>query len=199
MTNLGYREEVVKPAPIRVSDLRDGTAQWMGDTYRRLGGRLDTPPLRPGSWDLAFEGELLVELDEELHFNRYRHLTLEPEWAANLPWRSKYSAYSVDREVDCLSAGKWGQRWTTSSSESLFGTADTPGTFLTSGAPRWKQRALYDAMKDALAAVGVVRLARLSIYDAVNGVLLGAALNLKARVDLEGLHHLIIDRVAPGL
>jgi uncharacterized integral membrane protein (TIGR00698 family) len=32
--------------------------------YRRLGGLLEAPVLRPGAWDLTFEGGLVVELDE---------------------------------------------------------------------------------------------------------------------------------------
>jgi hypothetical protein len=49
--------------------------------YRRLGGLLATPTWRPGGWDLVFGGSLVVELDEELHFNRYRALTLNSSWA----------------------------------------------------------------------------------------------------------------------
>ena len=35
-----------------------------------------SPRFRPGRWDLVFEEDLVVELDEELHFNRYRASTL---------------------------------------------------------------------------------------------------------------------------
>ena len=103
-------------------------------------------PLRPGPWDLAFEGNLFVELDEELHFNRYRSVTLEPAWAVELPWRRDYMSFSVEHEPACLAAARWGKRWTNPSCERIFGPADPPGTFGVVGAPRWKQRALYDAM-----------------------------------------------------
>jgi hypothetical protein len=43
------------------------------------------PPLRPGAWDLVFADGLVVELDEELHFNRYRAQSLQNEWATDLP------------------------------------------------------------------------------------------------------------------
>ena len=51
------------------------------DLYRTLGGMNPNPSFRPGSWDLAFADGLVVELDEELHFNRYRAHTLQPPWA----------------------------------------------------------------------------------------------------------------------
>lgn len=54
--------------------------------YRDFGGLQDAPSFRPGPWDLAFEGGLVVELDEELHFNQYRGATLETSWADELPW-----------------------------------------------------------------------------------------------------------------
>ena len=115
--------------------------------HATLGGRDESPQLRPGSWDLAFDGELLIELDEELHFNRYRSVTLRRDWTTALPWRNDYLRYCRDREVDCLAAGSWGKRWSNPSCEAMFGPGDPSGVFRQGGAPRWKQRALYDAIK----------------------------------------------------
>ena len=53
--------------------------------YRELGGQQEQPVLRPGGWDLALAGGVVIELDEELHFNRYRARTLAEPWARNLP------------------------------------------------------------------------------------------------------------------
>lgn len=149
-----------------------------------LGGNAGFDRFRPGAWDLAFEDGLVVELDEQLHFNRYRATTLHEEWARFLPWRGSYLVYCQEREADCLTDGGWGKRWTNPSCERLFGPADPPGTFQAGGAPRWKQRALYDALKDAVAlASTTVRLARLAIYDEVEGVELDAALEGRAEID----------------
>lgn len=53
------------------------------------------------------------------------------------------------------------------------------------GAPRWKQRALYDAIKDTAPATELdVRLARVSVYDHVHGAQLGLVLEGFARVAL---------------
>ena len=63
------------PAP-RLEHLPVTARSDVPDTYRALGGLQTAPELRPGSWDLLVDG-VLVELDEQLHFNRYRALTLQ--------------------------------------------------------------------------------------------------------------------------
>jgi len=58
--------------------------QVVEDCYRRLGGIGAEIPLRLGHWDAEYEG-IAVELDEELHFNRYRLITLESPVYIELP------------------------------------------------------------------------------------------------------------------
>lgn len=146
---------------------------------------------------MAFEHGLVIELDEQLHFNRYRAMSLTVEWARTLPWHDDYLTYCRDREADCLADGRWGQRWTNPSCEKLFGSADPPGTFQGAGAPRWKQRALYDAIRDAVALAGTtVRLARLAIYDKVEGIELGAGLEGYKPVEPAALAAFVDSRLA---
>lgn len=143
------------------------------ELYRRLGGLQERPRLRPGGWDLVFYGPLVIELDEELHFNRYRALTLEASWAIDLPWVSDYRRYCAESETECLSAGRWGKRWTNESCGRMF-SGGPPGELDRAGAPRWKQRALYDVVKDsAPLSTQPVALARLSIYDDIDDKRLG--------------------------
>lgn len=181
------------PAP-RLSTLPSEVTEEVIELYRKLGGTSESPRLLPGAWDLSFDG-LLIELDEELHFNRYRSLTLSQPWSVSLPWAAPYLALCDVHEPECLAAGRWGRRWTSPSCESLFGVADPPGTLGRSGAPRWKQRALYDAMKDASTA-GDVRLARLSTHDQIDGVRLDSALAGKAQIDLDELSELVKQRTS---
>lgn len=166
------------------------------ELFRQLGGRGEADRLRPGAWDLAFEGGLLVELDEQLHFNRYRATTLHAEWIRPLPWRNTYIVFCQEREQDCLADGRWGQRWTNPSCERLFGPADPPGTFERGGAPRWKQRALYDALKDMLGVAGSVKLARLAIYDRIEGIELQTVLEGRADLDPIALVNFAQSRVS---
>lgn len=93
----------------------------MLDLYRMLGGVQDVPRLTPGSWDLAYTDGLLIELDEDLHFTRYRGVTLDASWAADLPWTDACREYVVTGE---RRAGAGGRRWTSPSAERLFGPAD---------------------------------------------------------------------------
>lgn len=130
-----------------------------------------SPRLVPGGWDLAYDGGLVVELDEELHFNRYRSATLRQDWCTALPWRDDYLALCQSFEPECIRAGKWGRRWTNSSTERMFAPADPPGHFGPHGAPRWKQRALYDAVKDLWSLWNdTVSLARVATHDVVADV-----------------------------
>lgn len=192
----GYSESTA-PASPQLSSLPIPVAEELLELYRRLGGVLREPVLRPGGWDLAFSGHLVVELDEELHFNRYRAMTLECSWAEHLPWSPDYRQYCEERENSCTSAGSWGKRWTNPSCQRMFGEAGAPKDLSGLGAPRWKQRALYDAIKDAAAYVNSeMRLTRVSVYDQVGGIALGDVLEGAARVDPLAVKELVEARTA---
>ena len=166
------------------------------DLYRTLGGRLARPRLLPGSWDISLADNLAIELDEQLHFNRYRTLTLTQSWASPLPWRVDYLKLCLDREATCLRASHGG-KWTNPSCETMFGPGDPIQQLGSRGAPRWKQRALYDAMKDAYALSNSdVRLARISTHDVVNGVVLSDILEGRTECDLAALVAHIKSRTA---
>lgn len=145
--------------------------------YRELGGVLEAPRLAPAGWDLELEDGTLVELDEQQHFTRYRAATLAPEWASLLPWSDAYQSYCSAHER--LAAG-FGRFWTSPPSERQFGAAGTRGDFDRQGSPRAKQRALFNAIRDAHAVAGNVRLARISIYDPIGDSTLGAVLDGRA-------------------
>lgn len=154
--------------------------------------------LRPGAWDLALAGGLVIELDEELHFNPYRARTLAEPWARNLPWRDAYLLMCEQHEDHCLRAGSWGKRWTNESCERMFGPA-APAAHLevVGGAPRWKQRALYDAVKDAVATVaGDPQVVWLAVHDEIGGVSLGAVLEGRGRIASSELRALVEQRIA---
>ncbi|MFK0402551.1 hypothetical protein ACIQTT_09500 [Microbacterium sp. NPDC090225] len=161
-----------KPPAPRLSTLTADAAANVMDIYYRLGGTLLEPPLRPGTWDLSFDG-ILIELDEGFHFNRYRATTLDSGWARDLPWRSAYLDYCTQHERH---SGTGGRRWSSPSATRMFGGTDPDGVFGDHGSSRWKQRALYDSVKDASAGAGDVRLSRVSIYDTIDGILLDHAL-----------------------
>src|SRR6516162_3562463 len=69
------------PRPEEVNSA--GQADIVRQVYRKLGGVLPCPQLNLRAWDIEFDGRA-VELDEYLHFNRYRALTLEAPIYAKL-------------------------------------------------------------------------------------------------------------------
>jgi hypothetical protein len=121
-------------------------------------------------------------------FDAHRHATAR---RARHHWRRLQDVRDGERR-----AGIGGRRWTSPSGERLFGQADPDGVFGVHGAPRWKQRALYDAMKDAAAAVGQVRLARISIYDTVEDVVLNDVLYGRAHVSANAIVELVNQRTS---
>jgi hypothetical protein len=163
--------------------------------YRSLGGLLKRPTWRPGVWDLSFGGPLVVELDEQLHFNRYRARTLDTSWSSALPWTHIYRSYCVRYEERCLRDGRGQQRWTNPSCRRNF--SGGPAGDLAAGAPRWKQRAFYDALKDSAPAAGLpLAFARIAIYDVVGGELLDDVLEGRTSVDPLRLLELVEARTA---
>ena len=192
----GLTPDATRATAPRVEDLDVSIGNDVLRLYRGLGGVLENPQLRPGAWDLSMDGAM-IELDEELHFNRYRKMTLKRPWAASLPWAMSYEQDCDTREAQCLRSATWGKRWSNPSSARMFGAGAPPGELgAGGGAPRWKQRALYDAIKDAAALEGDLRVARLSVYDDVSGVPLGAALEGRHAIDLDKLMTLLADRTS---
>lgn len=172
-------------APLRKAALPHPAQDELSRLYAELGGDPATIRLTPGGWDLRTEDGLVIELDEEFHFTRYRAMTLYSDFLRALPWAKAYLGYCYLHEAAASRGG--GGRWTSPSTERLFGTSDPPGVFGERGSARGKQRALYDAMKDLAAAAGVVRLSRVSIYDRVGGVALGDILYGRVEADPESI------------
>ncbi len=165
------------------------------ELYRALGGEVEEfAVFRPGVWDIVLADGLIVELDEEQHFNRYRRTTLAVPWADDLPWARDFRRYCVEHEDAALKKAKRGGYWASPSTEAMFGAADAPGVFAASGSPRWKQRALYDAMRDVLAAAGEVRLARVAVWDEIGGTTLARVLDGRAEVEHDALAELVARR-----
>lgn len=186
----GMTRASARPRAPRITDLPVPLAGELFDLYHQLGGKLADPAFRPGAWDLPYSN-VIVELDEDMHFNRYRTLTLQARFAAALPWAAAYRQHAGAHE---RRAGTGGRRWTSPSSERMFGPADEKWVFNRGGAPRWKQRALYDAIKDAAAAAGLVQLARVSIYDAVDGICIEEALRGRETIAPDSLRRFVESR-----
>jgi hypothetical protein len=136
--------------------------------YRQLGGVLPRVPVNLRPWDMEFSG-LAIELDEYLHFNRYRGATLASPAYHALPAfpLEEYRAFCPRHEERCLRAGGYGGKWSNTSCETQFGHASKPKDLSGYGAPRWKQRAFYDFVKDLSPVMIDVTVVRVAVWDEV--------------------------------
>jgi len=136
--------------------------------YEKLGGLLNPFPLNLRKWDIEVE-DIAVELDELLHFNRYRLQTLNSSLYSKLQKFpiSEYKSYCNSYESNCLSAGSYGGKWTNNSCQKQFGEGSAPGDLSGNGSPRWKQRAFYDFVKDFNPILYGVPMVRISIWDKI--------------------------------
>ncbi len=159
------RGKATVPRPAWDELVAAGVGDEVTRIYRRLGGVRDQPRVAPGPWDLQID-EVVVELDEENHFNRYRALSLDSPLYRGLDHVDTvaYRAWCTSREVACLTYGKY---WTSTSSEREFGPPGPRPSLSGRGAPRWKQRAFYDLIKDLTPLVGHPAVRRISIYECV--------------------------------
>lgn len=167
--------------------------------YRELGGVLDIQDFKSGKWDIVCKDGLTLEVDEELHFNEYRAATFHSSWASQLPWRESYMAFNARFREKCLGAGGYGGKWQNPSTNKMFGGSDPAKTFTNLGSSRWKQRALYDSVKDAYAIHTTgSSLVRISVHDEIDGLNVGLALNKGHQLNPDGLRALIEDRTVHG-
>ena len=95
--------------------------KFVRETYKNLGGQLDTLPTNYGPWDISTK-DFIIELDEERHFNRYRLETLNSSFYNNYTNFSvvNYKNFCIDYESHCLSTASWGKNWKNGSTEKMF-------------------------------------------------------------------------------
>lgn len=170
---------------IRRDDLiRTGYVPQINKGYRALGGVLPVFEFRMSRWDLEYEG-IAIELDEWLHFNRYRGVTLRSPLYRELPSfpLKLYRKLCRRHEDACLNAGGYGGKWSNKSCERQFGPGGRPGDVDGGNAPRWKQRAFYDFLKDLAPLVVGIKVVRIAIYDLLS---IGSRTRTVEEVLLEG-------------
>ncbi len=167
--------------------------------YCGLDGCLETVPARLGAWDFNVSG-IAVELDESLHFNRYRGFTLDSKLYCKLGGfpLENYRDFCKIHEKDCVKAGSYGGKWTNPSCERQFGKSSLSPDLSAGGAPRWKQRAFYDYIKDLSPLIIGTKVVRISIWDkiAIAGKLVTISDILDKRLETaaSAIYKLILER-----
>ena len=146
-----------------------GLANEVQSVYKNIGGVNESFPMNY-RWDIQRQ-DFIIELDEELHFNKYRLITLDSGIYDNYPFFSvaNYRIYCEKYECNCLRAGSWGGKWKSQSSEKQFLQSGPDGELKGNGSSRWRQRAFYDYLKDINSLVRDIKVIRISIYDQFHG------------------------------
>jgi len=137
------------------------------EVYRSLGGLKDEPIVELPEWDYELS-HVGLELDEDLHFNRYRTITLRSslyEKLPNFPLRN-YRNYCLIYEKNCLKVGKTVRRWSNEKAKQHFGKPGKRAVLTAEGSPLWKLRAFQDFLKDITPLVfPTAAMVRVSIWD----------------------------------
>ena len=138
------------------------------EVFKALGG-IERAYAYRGKCDIV-TSNFILELDEQLHFNDYRLITLSSpiyKKLKNFPLE-EYKQFCMIFKDNCLRSGSFGQKWTSDSCEKMFGEAGPKGELSGKGSPRWKQRAFYDFVKDVSQLVTGIPVVRISIYDKID-------------------------------
>lgn len=163
----GYAPEInvcQKMEPSKV--LKAGILEPVLEVYHELGGINDAVPFDFPPYDFLIDDKFLI-LDEELHFNRYRNITLRSGLYESLPLIKvdNYKRYGRQFEKECLKSGMRSGLWTNPKAEKFFGKSADAGDFFRNGSSEWKLRAFYDFLQDANALISKKEIIRISIYD----------------------------------
>ncbi|MFT4309101.1 MAG: hypothetical protein ACMXYL_01290, partial [Candidatus Woesearchaeota archaeon] len=151
--------------------------------YKLLLGTSNKLPLRIGNFDIKVQGTY-IELDEHLHFNRYRLITLNSSIYKNTKIFNLelYKKLCKEHEEDCLKSGGYGGKWKNNSTEKLFAKSSPYKDLRGNGPSRWRQRAFYDFMKDLYATEKKIKLRRFSVWERIeSGVLIKDILDKKLK------------------
>jgi hypothetical protein len=135
--------------------------------YKKLGGVLDEFPSRFRGWDVEIRNHVIM-LDDERHFNRYRLETFESNLYEKIKFPlDDYKNYCKTYEEICLRAATWSEKWSSFAAVEQFGEAGPEGDLNSVGAPKWKQRAYYDFVRDVTQLITDYKVIRVSIWDRI--------------------------------
>ncbi len=136
------------------------------EAYQELNGTKDIIDIRFNEKLMEF-GRFSVILDNQLHFNKYRIITLRSLFYETTHSFSltKYRNYCRKYEHECLKSGVSYPYWTNPDAEYHFGQSQVNGDLGLNGSSGWKFTALKDMALDLIARQRKIRLLRLSVWD----------------------------------
>ncbi|WP_296700997.1 hypothetical protein [Algoriphagus sp.] len=140
---------------------------WLAEIYEDLEGDGPIPLLHKLKFDFKIKRNLIL-YDEEIHFNRYRLISLRSDFYNhfNLPFYEAYKRLCRTYEKDCLKVGLQERLWNGPPiAKHSFGEANEIGDFSGTGATGWKLLAYNDAQIDVQTRLHGYKLIRLNPYE----------------------------------
>jgi hypothetical protein len=140
---------------------------WLQQIYDELGGIGNLPLLEKLKFDFKLNRNLFV-YNDELHFNRYRLITLRSDLYSEFNFQFTEGVKRVSRtfEKECLKVGMQERIWNGSPfSKVCFGKASEAADFTRNGSPGWKLTAYNDAQMDLQSRIHGYKIFRLYPYE----------------------------------
>nr|MBI1232568.1 hypothetical protein [Cytophagales bacterium] len=144
-------------------------AEWLQSVYQQLGGNGDAVHLSKLRFDFAI-GRHLFLVDDAVHFNRYRLLTLKSDLYTTFtfPWEVSYTRLCRQQERACLQAGLQDRIWNGPPfASSCFGKSEEYGDLSGNGSAGWKLTAYNDMQYDLLSRLHGFKLFRIPVYETI--------------------------------
>lgn len=144
-----------------------GLEQEIVDTYKALGGKQELPNLPFIQEHIIVSPNIILILDNDRKFNRYRTLTLKSKVYNQLPHfpMERYKSFCRTYESQCLKSASHAPAWTSREAEQAFGKPGDFGDLDLNGAPLWKEIAIQDFILDHIPLVFNFHLLRISVWD----------------------------------
>jgi len=140
------------------------------ETFELLGGKTSTPIWQNLLPVFYFEN-LIICLDDETAFNRYRKITLQSSVYSHLKIRFNkfnYTRFCRSKESECLKSARTGNDWNNNALVSVFGESDPQGQLYDNGSNVWKNKAFSDFMLDCIPLFYPnFTIVRISVWDEI--------------------------------
>lgn len=138
------------------------------EVYEELGGKGETTlPVYPKRFDIEFENNIGIFLDDGKSFNKYRLQTLRSPLYQLLPEfpLENYKRFCRQYELDCLKSASHSNFWTNPRSEKYFGLSEDNGDLTRKGSSSWKFEAFQSFLMDISPIFLNYRIIRISVFD----------------------------------
>ncbi|HEX8546244.1 MAG TPA: hypothetical protein VF691_04735 [Cytophagaceae bacterium] len=196
----GYKISIKEIAYITFEDLRGiNVEEEILNIYKSLGGIQSLPNLPFLQEHIIIEPNILLILDDERKFNRYRASTLKATVYSQIKHfpLEKYKSFCRTYENQCLKSASHAAAWTNREAEKSYGKAAEFGDLDANGSPLWKEIAMHDFILDHLPLISDYQLLRISVWDniLINSKMYKVSdLLLTSRPDLNKALYKFLDR-----